>query len=190
MRFAIGEIVVDVAVEDDFELQLGEFLPGLDLPALREQPGLLEPDFIDLARNVLKCTIQTFVPRLAGRTMLVGTCIGEHKDRPEFPAWNQRSGSGFLDRLRRAGVDPAAVDIVFCTYLHIDHVGWNTPRADGSGRRPSPTRAISSAAPSWPTGSPGATPAPRRRCTSALWRTAFCRSSRPAWSTWSTTVTS
>jgi glyoxylase-like metal-dependent hydrolase (beta-lactamase superfamily II) len=59
------------------------------------------------------------------------TCIGEHKDRPEFPAWDQRSGSGFLDRLRRAGVNPTAVDTVFCTHLHIDHVGWNTQRADG-----------------------------------------------------------
>ena len=132
MRFAIGEIVVDVVVDDDdFELPLGEFLPGLDLAALSEQRGLLEPDFVDLARNVLKCAIQTFVLRLAGRTILVDTCIGEHKDRPEIPAWNQRSGSGFLDRLRRAGVDPAAVDTVFCTHLHIDHVGWNTQRADG-----------------------------------------------------------
>ena len=132
MRFAIGEISVDVVVDDDdFELPLAQFLPGLDLPALGEQGGLLEPNYIDLARNLLKCAIQTFVLRLAGRTILIDTCIGEHKDRPEIPAWNQRAGSGFLDRLRRAGVDPAAVDTVFCTHLHIDHVGWNTQRADG-----------------------------------------------------------
>ena len=132
MRFGIGEIVVDVIVDDDdFELPLDQFLPGLDLPALREHRGLLEPDFVDLARNALKCAIQTFVLRLDGRTLLIDTCIGEHKDRPEIPAWNQRSGSGFLDRLQRAGVDPAAVDTVFCTHLHIDHVGWNTQRADG-----------------------------------------------------------
>jgi glyoxylase-like metal-dependent hydrolase (beta-lactamase superfamily II) len=133
MRFVIGEIVVDVIVDDDdFELPLDRFLPGLDLPALGEHRGLLEPDFVDLARKVLKCAIQTFVLRVAGRTILVDTCIGEHKDRPEIPAWNQRSGSGLLERLRRAGVDPAAVDTVFCTNLHIDHVGWNTQRADGS----------------------------------------------------------
>jgi glyoxylase-like metal-dependent hydrolase (beta-lactamase superfamily II) len=132
MRFRIGEIVVDVVVDDDdFELPLREFLPGLDLPALSEHRGLLEPDFVDLARNILKCAIQTFVLRVDGRTVLVDTCIGEHKDRPEIPAWSERSGSGFLDRLRRAGVDPASVDIVFCTHLHIDHVGWNTQRIDG-----------------------------------------------------------
>jgi glyoxylase-like metal-dependent hydrolase (beta-lactamase superfamily II) len=132
MRFAIGGIVVDVVVDDDdFELPLSEFLPGLDLPALSDHRGLLEPDFVDLARNALKCAVQSFVLRAPGRTVLVDTCIGEGKDRPEIPAWNQRSGSGFLDRLRRAGVDPAAVDTVFCTHLHIDHVGWNTQLTDG-----------------------------------------------------------
>ena len=58
MRFNVGEIVVDVTVDDDaFELPLDQFLPGLDLSALREHRGLLEPDFVDLARNVLKCAI-------------------------------------------------------------------------------------------------------------------------------------
>jgi glyoxylase-like metal-dependent hydrolase (beta-lactamase superfamily II) len=132
MRFAIGEIVVDAIVDDDdFELPLHEFLPGLDLAALGDHRGLLEPEFIDVGRNVLKCAIQTFVLRVAGRTVLIDACIGEHKDRPEIPAWHQRSGTGFLERLRGAGVDPAAVDTVFCTHLHIDHVGWNTRRADG-----------------------------------------------------------
>jgi glyoxylase-like metal-dependent hydrolase (beta-lactamase superfamily II) len=126
MRFTIGEVVVDVVVDDDdFELPLSQFLPVLDLPALSDHRRLLEPDFIDLARNALKCVVQTFVLGVAGQTILVDTCIGEHKDRPEIPAWNQRSGSGYLDRLLRAGVNPASVDTVFCTHLHIDHVGWN-----------------------------------------------------------------
>jgi glyoxylase-like metal-dependent hydrolase (beta-lactamase superfamily II) len=131
MRFTIGKVVVDVVDDDNFELPLSQFLPGLDLPALSDHRGLLEPDFVDLARNTLKCAVQTFVLRVAGRTILVDTCIGEHKDRPEIPTWNQRSGSGYLDRLQRAGVDPASVDTVFCTHLHIDHVGWNTQRTDG-----------------------------------------------------------
>ena len=79
MRFTIGEVVVDVVVDDDnFELPLSQFLPGLDFPALNDHRGLLEPDFVDLTRNTLKCAVQTFVLRLAGRTILVDTCIGEH----------------------------------------------------------------------------------------------------------------
>ena len=131
MRFA--DVAVDVIVDDDdFELPLRDFLPGLVLAALAPERGWLEPDFVDLARGILKCAIQTFVLRTAGRTILVDTCIGEHKDRPEIPAWNRRSGTGWLDRLRGAGIEPATVDAVFCTHLHIDHVGWNTVAADGS----------------------------------------------------------
>jgi glyoxylase-like metal-dependent hydrolase (beta-lactamase superfamily II) len=54
------------------------------------------------------------------------------KKRPEIPVWNERSRTGWLDRLRAAGVAPEAVDCVFCTHLHIDHVGWNTVEADGA----------------------------------------------------------
>jgi hypothetical protein len=105
MRFTIGEVVVDVVVDDDnFELPLSQFLPGLDLPALTDHRGLLEPDFVDLARNTLKCAVQTFVLRVAGRTILVDTCIGEHKNRPEIPTWTKpRRPAGWWCRRTFAG---------------------------------------------------------------------------------------
>ena len=37
----------------------------------------------------------------------------------------------FLERLRSAGVTPEEVDIVLCTHLHADHIGWNTLLRDG-----------------------------------------------------------
>ncbi len=37
----------------------------------------------------------------------------------------------YAQRLRDAGVDPDAVDIVLITHLHGDHVGWNTHWMDG-----------------------------------------------------------
>ncbi len=133
MRFAIGEAIVDVIVDDDeFALPLSQFLPGRDPEMLAAHRGTLEPDFVDLAKDIVKFAIQSFVLRSQGQTLLIDTCIGEDKDCPEIPAWHRRRGKGFLDRLRRAGVDPAAVDIVFCTHLHVDHLGWNTQREDGS----------------------------------------------------------
>jgi uncharacterized protein (TIGR02118 family) len=36
----------------------------------------------------------------------------------------------FLEDLQAAGVAPESVDVVLCTHLHVDHVGWNT-RLDG-----------------------------------------------------------
>lgn len=38
--------------------------------------------------------------------------------------------TGFLERLAAAGVAPEDVDIVVCTHVHVDHVGWNTVLAD------------------------------------------------------------
>jgi len=132
MRFAIGEIPVSVIVDDDdFPLPLRTFLPDVDPAMLAPHRDLLEPDFVGSGGETIRCAIQSFVLQLDGRTILIDACIGEHKDRPEIPAWHRRSGTGWLDRLRAAGVAPEAVDLVFCTHLHIDHVGWNTVRADG-----------------------------------------------------------
>lgn len=132
MRFAIGDATIDVIVDDDdFGLPLSEFLPGYDRGLIEAHRSTLEPVFIDLARDVAKHAIQSFVVRAGGRTLLIDACIGEHKDIPEIPGWHQRRGSGFLDRLHACGVDPADIDLVFCTHLHVDHVGWNTRQDNG-----------------------------------------------------------
>src|SRR5688500_2187567 len=36
-----------------------------------------------------------------------------------------------MERLRAAGARPEEIDIVLCTHLHSDHVGWNTQLVDG-----------------------------------------------------------
>jgi glyoxylase-like metal-dependent hydrolase (beta-lactamase superfamily II) len=107
-------------------------LPELDLAALTPDRHWLEPEFVEIDRDRLRCAVQSFVLKLDGRTIIVDTCIGEHKDRTAIPAWHRRSGTGWLERLRAAGVTPESVDLVFCTHLHIDHVGWNTVGSDGA----------------------------------------------------------
>jgi len=39
--------------------------------------------------------------------------------------------SKYLERLKEAGVEPDQVDMVMCTHLHVDHVGWNTRLENG-----------------------------------------------------------
>lgn len=132
MRFAIGDATIDIIVDDDnFALPLSEFLPGADPELLERHRGTLEPDFVDRTKDLARFAIQSFVLRIGGKTLLIDCCIGDHKDIPEIPAWHHRRGSGFLDRLRQTGVDPAEVDLVFCTHLHVDHVGWNTRQDNG-----------------------------------------------------------
>ena len=84
----------------------------------------LVPRFQDPASGLLVLTIQSFLVRQSGLNILVDTCGGNGKERarPHF----HRQNRPWLDTLRNAGVGPEDIDIVMCTHLHVDHVGWNT----------------------------------------------------------------
>jgi glyoxylase-like metal-dependent hydrolase (beta-lactamase superfamily II) len=85
----------------------------------------LAPHFLDSETNIVNSAIQTWLLRSEGRTILVDTGVGNHKERPYAPVWSHLE-TDFLANLARAGVRPEDVDIVINTHLHIDHVGWNT----------------------------------------------------------------
>ncbi|WP_307136144.1 MBL fold metallo-hydrolase [Streptomyces aurantiacus] len=102
-----------------------EFFPESPANAWEEHRPLLVPDFLGDEKRIVNSAIQTWLLRSEGRTILVDTGVGNHKERPYAPVWS-RMNTGFLDNLARAGVQPEDVDIVINTHLHIDHVGWNT----------------------------------------------------------------
>ena len=80
--------------------------------------------------GLLTITIQSFLIRQNGLTILVDSCSGNDKEaraRPEF----RRAQWPWLERLREAGVKPEDIDIVLCSHLHVDHVGWNTRLDNG-----------------------------------------------------------
>lgn len=73
--------------------------------------------------KTLSLSISSFVVRSQGKTILIDTGIGA-KDRPFFP-------NGRLpDALRDEGIKPEDIDIVACTHMHIDHVGWHTTKTE------------------------------------------------------------
>ena len=75
-------------------------------------------------------SLHSYVIRTARHTILVDTCIGNDKHRPDTKSWHMRD-SCFLSDLAALGVAPEAVDFVLCTHLHVDHVGWNTRLDNG-----------------------------------------------------------
>ena len=68
--------------------------------------------------------------RAPGLTALVDTCVGNDKDRGGRAPFHMMRTT-FLEDLRAAGVPPESVDLVICTHLHVDHVGWNTRLDNG-----------------------------------------------------------
>jgi glyoxylase-like metal-dependent hydrolase (beta-lactamase superfamily II) len=57
--------------------------------------------------------------------VVIDTCVGNDKPRHGVEPWHMRKGT-YLQDLAAAGVKSDDVDLVVCTHLHVDHVGWNT----------------------------------------------------------------
>jgi glyoxylase-like metal-dependent hydrolase (beta-lactamase superfamily II) len=89
----------------------------------------LVPRFQDVASGLLTITIQSFLVRQRGLTILVDSCGGNDKERAR-PHFHRQRGP-WLDTLRATGVAPEDIDIVLCSHLHVDHVGWNTRLENG-----------------------------------------------------------
>src|SRR6267154_2761841 len=88
------------------------------------------PDHFDPASGFLKLSIHSWLIEIGGRKILIDTCIGNHKSRKARPFWDQLD-TPYLARLAAAGVRPEQIDMVMCTHLHVDHVGWNTRLDNG-----------------------------------------------------------
>ncbi|MDP9013064.1 MAG: hypothetical protein M3O41_10495 [Pseudomonadota bacterium] len=98
MQFAIGDVGVSSVIDfDRVELPIERFLPDADPDVLAASRDFLEPEHAMLDRGTLSLAIQTFVLRVANRTLLIDPCV-EHKERPTQPDWNLRDGTGYLSR--------------------------------------------------------------------------------------------
>jgi glyoxylase-like metal-dependent hydrolase (beta-lactamase superfamily II) len=126
-QITLGDVTVTRIKEyyGSVEMTPAAFFPDSPAGAWDEHRNWLAPDFWDPETNECKAAIQTWLLRSEGRTILVDTGVGNHKDRPYAPVWS-RLDTEFLDNLAAAGVHPDDVDLVINTHLHIDHVGWNT----------------------------------------------------------------
>jgi glyoxylase-like metal-dependent hydrolase (beta-lactamase superfamily II) len=106
------------------------FFPDFDPEALRANPDMTGPAFLDPATGKLVFSFHCFVVRTGRHTILIDSCLGNDKERPTRPQFH-RLRTPFLADLASAGVKPEEVDYVMCTHLHWDHVGWNTRLESG-----------------------------------------------------------
>ncbi|MEV6831120.1 MBL fold metallo-hydrolase [Amycolatopsis sp. NPDC051102] len=130
-QITLGEVTVTRITEyyGSAEMTPAELFPDSSEASWQDHRGWLAPDFWDPETGDCRTAVQTWLLRSGGRTILVDTGVGNHKERPYSPVWSHLD-TGFLGRLAAAGVRPEDVDLVVNTHLHVDHVGWNT-RLDG-----------------------------------------------------------
>jgi glyoxylase-like metal-dependent hydrolase (beta-lactamase superfamily II) len=91
----------------------------------------LEPEALDPRSDSLLFPMQSYVVRTPHHTVLIDSCVGNGKHRPNRPAWHLKSDDTYLGALAALGLGPKDIDYVFCTHLHADHVGWNTRLENG-----------------------------------------------------------
>lgn len=123
----IGTITVTCVSEIEAGAVIQSIIPKATKEAVRDITWLV-PHFADDHGN-LKAQVQTFLLQVAGKKIVIDTCVGNCKQRNEIPQWDDLQTS-FLSNLG-AICSPEDIDIVVCTHLHFDHVGWNTKLVDG-----------------------------------------------------------
>jgi glyoxylase-like metal-dependent hydrolase (beta-lactamase superfamily II) len=124
------------SIQQVVELDRWVFAPELLFPAItpelvREARETLDERSVDPQTGEFLLSVHSWVVRTARQLILIDSCNGNHKPRPAFQTVHQLN-TPYLERLRAAGVDPHDVDLVLCTHLHPDHVGWNTQLRDGN----------------------------------------------------------
>lgn len=85
--------------------------------------------------NEVPLGLNCLLVRANGRTILIDTGLGAKLDERRKNFYHGDYGH-LLQNLAQLGVQPADVDIVINTHLHVDHCGWNTAMVHG---RPIPT---------------------------------------------------
>lgn len=128
----IGDITIHRIVEFDTPIfDVMSFFPTLTKELLDENRHWLEPRFVDPASQKLVLCIQSYLVRTPHHTILIDSCIGNHKARPARPQWHMMAADRYEKNFAALGLTVNDIDFVMCTHLHTDHVGWNTRLENG-----------------------------------------------------------
>ena len=130
LRWQVGGVSVTRIAEICTPFDRDFLCPNADPATFDRHRKWLHPDFVTEDGRIL-LSIHALLIRSQGQNILVDTCLGEGFDFGVFPD----AGSAFLDSLRDAGIEREEIDVVLCTHLHYDHIGWNT-MLDGEKRIP------------------------------------------------------
>ena len=130
-RIVVGEVEIARIVELEGALyDPPHLLPDATREALAPHAGWLAPRFYQPGTHRLISAMHCFLVQTPHHTVLIDTCLGADKQRGGHANLHMRASS-FLDDLAALGVAPPDIDVVLCTHLHVDHVGWNTRLVDG-----------------------------------------------------------
>lgn len=131
LTWQIGDVRVDRIVEFQQPLILPSVLYPTSTPeALERHRDWLVPKLMDPNTGLLTISLHSFLIRSKGLKILVDTCSGNDRHRPNKQRYHMKRWP-YLENLAATGITPEQIDYVLCTHMHVDHVGWNTRLVNG-----------------------------------------------------------
>lgn len=128
----VGDVTIQRIVEqEDAFFDAFEFFPDLTKELLEENRDWLYPVYFKPGGTHFNLCVQSYLVRTKHHTILVDTCVGNHKPRKTRAFWDNMASDQYEKNLAAAGVSVDDIDMVMCTHLHTDHVGWNTKLENG-----------------------------------------------------------
>jgi glyoxylase-like metal-dependent hydrolase (beta-lactamase superfamily II) len=109
---------------------LSKIFPECTADRIAEHKSWLAPGHYEAETGKIKLSVHSWLLQVGAKKILIDCCCGNHKVKPDRPFWHMLN-TPYLDRLAAAGAKPDEIDLVMCTHLHHDHVGWNTQQKDG-----------------------------------------------------------
>jgi glyoxylase-like metal-dependent hydrolase (beta-lactamase superfamily II) len=132
LKFFVGDLTIHRIVEQETTfLQAQDMLPDLTPDMLAEnRVWMKQVGALDDTDTLILC-FQSYIVKTPHHTILIDSCIGNDKPRPNRPQWNMKTDDSYMRALAASGFSVADIDFVMCTHLHVDHVGWNTRLENG-----------------------------------------------------------
>ncbi|WP_315736258.1 MULTISPECIES: MBL fold metallo-hydrolase [unclassified Bradyrhizobium] len=131
LTFSVADTTIHRIIEQETTfLPAREMFPELTSEMLAAERSALQAAGALDAQDTLILCFQSYVVRTPHHTILIDSCIGNDKPRAR-PVWNMKTDDTYIRALATAGVSVDGIDVVMCTHLHTDHVGWNTRLDNG-----------------------------------------------------------
>src|SRR5260370_39043025 len=97
--FNLGDVTIHRIIEQE-----GPFLPALEIlpkltpELLAENRDWLAPKALDAQGSLVMC-VQSYVVRTPHHTILIDSCVGNDKPRPNRPSWNMKTDDTYMRNL-------------------------------------------------------------------------------------------
>jgi glyoxylase-like metal-dependent hydrolase (beta-lactamase superfamily II) len=130
-RFQIGEATITRVEEVNKPVYpLRQIFAECTDEILAQHKNWIAPHHYEAETGRIRLSVHSWLLQVGGKKILIDCCCGNNKKKPGRPFWEDLN-EPYLERLAAAGARAEEIDMVMCTHLHHDHVGWNTINRDG-----------------------------------------------------------